>query len=1716
VTASIVGDPSKTYDGNANATLSSSNFSLSNLVSGESFTVTQTSGTYNSAHVASATTVTASLSSSNFTAGSGTLASDYSLPSSASGQGTITARTVTASITGDPSKVYDGNANATLTSSNFSLSNLVSGESFTVTQTSGTYNSAHVASATTVTASLSASQFSPASGTLASDYSLPSSASGQGTITARTVTASIVGDPSKTYDGNANATLTSSNFSLSNLVSGESFTVTQTSGTYNSAHVASASTVTASLSSSNFTAGSGTLASDYSLPSSASGQGTITARTVTASIVGDPSKTYDGTTGATLTSSNFSLSNLVSGESFTVTQTSGSYNSAHVASASTVTANLSSSNFTAGSGTLASDYSLPTSASGAGAITPATPVFSNLTASQTTAYGTASVTLLGTILGNNVVPPGSVSVSAGGAAASGNIGGNGAFTVTLPTSGLTASTYTITYSYHDSADSDFKDASNTSTTLTISPAGTTTTAASQTVTYSTSGQTLTLTATVSNKSTTAAVNEGTVTFTVFSGSTQIGSGVTSSTVTGGSASASYTLPASTMAGTYTINAVYNAGKDFATSSDTTHTLTVNAAGTTTTAVNETANFSSANQTVTLSATITSAVGAVNEGTVTFTIYNGSTQVGGAATSGTVSGGNASASYTLPGNTAAGTYTIQAVYSDTSGADFTGSSDNSHTLTVVNAVTSTTTTGTASPSPASFGQSVTLKATVTGSSSTPTGTVDFYDTTTATDLGSVSLSGGSASLMTAVLPVGSNTITLSYGGDSKNLKSSGTVTVTVNQAVIVLDPSASGALTLSGNASITMAGNVTVDSSSTSAVQVSNTPTIKANAIQVVGGVKQSGSPTFQPKPVTGAAAVADPLTGLPAPAAVSTSGLTNYGSENIGGSTTMTLGPGIYSQISVSGSASVTLTPGTYDITGNLSVSAPASVTFKPGTYAMEVGGIAVSGGVLALGQGMYIVTGGGFAVSGGKVTGSGVTIYNGGSNFPNAGGKYGAYTVSGSGSLSLSPPTTGAYAGIAVDQPAANTTGLSLSGSGVDLTGVVYAPKAALVLSGTATLNASLVVDTLTITGSAVANVVTLNSPTGTVAYTPAQIRTAYGINQVTLDGTGQTIALVDAYDNPAVFQSLDQFDTQFGLTDSGPSLYDQYGPAASFLTVLNQNGQADSLPATDPSGAGVANWESEIALDVEWTHAIAPGAKIILVEANSQSLADLMAGVATAAHQPGVSVVSMSWGFPESQAVFAEDEATYDSYFQVPGVTFVASTGDFGTADAEYPAFSPNVVAVGGTTLNLNADSSYQSETGWGYFDNSLGSLVGSGGGLSHFEPEPAYQLGVQSTGARTTPDVSLVADPHTGAWIADPYNLPTDNPFEVVGGTSLSAPSWAGLIALANQGRVADGLSTLNSVSPTSTQQALYGLPQSDFNVIQGGNNGYSAGPNYNLVTGLGTPVANLLVYDLAAYQESSSGSASTGTVQTVGPIQSGNLVYSGTGTTDSGGAAITFNAFNVFNFETISSQGYRSPLSLAPTTGMTGHTPAPANLIDTSFTAAANLAPDQRVSSPTVGNQSRFSQAFTASVPNGLAGSRTVGVDNYQPNWGNVILDAMTVAPGSSLSTRLAVGPADLRQSSGGDALIGGDGDDLLIGDQGRDYLIGGIGRSRDPQQMDNLSATLLSQDAVTEEVFDALAQEWDAVNAATPELLDWGQLVQDPAGDPETWRAATDFVFGGDE
>src|SRR5579863_1137642 len=221
-------------------------------------------------------------------------------------------------------------------------------------------------------------------------------------------------------------------------------------------------------------------------------------------------------------------------------------------------------------------------------------------------------------------------------------------------------------------------------------------------------------------------------------------------------------------------------------------------------------------------------------------------------------------------------------------------------------------------------------------------------------------------------------------------------------------------------------------------------------------------------------------------------------------------------------------------------------------------------------------------------------------------------------------------------------------------------------------------------------------NAKQAAPGYSPAQIKQAYGFNQISFngtagDGTGTTIAIVDAYDDPKIASDLHQFDLAFGLPDP-----------PSFIKE-SQTGSTTKLPAAN------AGWATEIALDVEWAHAIAPGAKILLVEANSSSMSDLMTAVNTARNYTGVVAVSMSWGGGEFSS-----EVNYDSYFTTPaghtGVSFFASSGDTG-APASYPESSPNVVSVGGTSLFLNG-SNYSSEVAWS----------GSGGGISSYESQPA----------------------------------------------------------------------------------------------------------------------------------------------------------------------------------------------------------------------------------------------------------------------------------------------------------------------------------------------------------------------------------------------------------
>ncbi|HEX9019139.1 MAG TPA: hypothetical protein VF806_08125, partial [Anaerolineaceae bacterium] len=276
---------------------------------------------------------------------------------------------------------------------------------------------------------------------------------------------------------------------------------------------------------------------------------------------------------------------------------------------------------------------------------------------------------------------------------------------------------------------------------------------------------------------------------------------------------------------------------------------------------------------------------------------------------------------------------------------------------------------------------------------------------------------------------------------------------------------------------------------------------------------------------------------------------------------------------------------------------------------------------------------------------------------------------------------------------------------------------------------------------------------------------------------------------DDPSIASDLAYFSNYYGL------------PAANF-TKVNQTG-GTSYPAKN------SGWALEISLDVQWAHAIAPGAKILLVEAKTASFSNLLAAEDYA--KTHASYVSNSWGGSEFSG-----ESSYDFHFSQSGVGFFVSAGDSGLP-AQYPSASPNVISVGGTTLHFSG-SSFTSETAWS----------SGGGGCSAYElPNLAQknfsQYGqVNCGGKRATPDVSLDADPASGVSVYDSTSYNGQSGWFTVGGTSASSPMWAA--------RAADASSTVNA-------SVVYGSSIT-YRDITSGNNGAPALLGYDLATGRGS--------------------------------------------------------------------------------------------------------------------------------------------------------------------------------------------------------------------------------------------------------------------------------------
>ena len=385
-----------------------------------------------------------------------------------------------------------------------------------------------------------------------------------------------------------------------------------------------------------------------------------------------------------------------------------------------------------------------------------------------------------------------------------------------------------------------------------------------------------------------------------------------------------------------------------------------------------------------------------------------------------------------------------------------------------------------------------------------------------------------------------------------------------------------------------------------------------------------------------------------------------------------------------------------------------------------------------------------------------------------------------------------------------------------------------------------------------------------GIPCYSPQELQNAYGLTSI-LDagytGAGQTIIIIDSFGSPTITQDLHTFDVDYGLPDP---------PSFTVLTPLG------TVPF-DPTNSDQVGWAFETTLDIEWAHAMAPNANIVLLTSpvsqteGVQGMAEFLFLERYALKFQLGKIISQSWGAtentlftPAGQQVFEDFELFYEDAAQ-QNVTVLASAGDSGSANLEldattyypfptvsFPASSPLVTSVGGTSLYADTNGNYQSETVW---NNSIGA---GGGGVSQQFSEPLYQKLLLNSVQRTLrnhrgiPDVAYNADPTTGILVyVSFFANPNDNGYYLTGGTSEGSPQWAGIIADANQlaghplGFLNRNLYSLGAL----VGQSLF------FHDITIGNNsfagvpGYSATTGWDLASGWGSPNLGKLVGELA---------------------------------------------------------------------------------------------------------------------------------------------------------------------------------------------------------------------------------------------------------------------------
>jgi Putative Ig domain len=425
---------------------------------------------------------------------------------------------------------------------------------------------------------------------------------------------------------------------------------------------------------------------------------------------------------------------------------------------------------------------------------------------------------------------------------------------------------------------------------------------------------------------------------------------------------------------------------------------------------------------------------------------------------------------------------------------------------------------------------------------------------------------------------------------------------------------------------------------------------------------------------------------------------------------------------------------------------------------------------------------------------------------------------------------------------------------------------------------------------------------------YGPTQFQAAYGLAAASAaDGSGTTVALVDAYDDPSAASDLAAYRSAAGL----PAL------TAGQFTKYNQTGQTSPLPAQAPVND---DWTLEESLDIDMVSAICPRCKIDLVEAANDTGNGLFIAEQTAATTLGARYISNSWGGSE-----VSSDPSYDSqYFGVPGVVYTASAGDSAySGGVIYPATSPHVVSVGGTSLNTAANSRGWTESVW---DTS--SAEGTGSGCSGYEPQPAWQTSISiippACSKRVDNDVAADADPNTGAAVYDTSN--GNGGWTEVGGTSESSPMIAAVFALAgNNGnggnKAADSIythtGTLYEVTASSDGTCTPPAAKSVLCTATGAAN------TYNGPTGWGTPDG------LTAFQSNSTSPGNTVTVTNPG---------NQTGTAGTA-ASLQIKATDSASGQTLtySATGLPAGLSINAATGLISGTPSTAGSSSVTVTA-----------------------------------------------------------------------------------------------------------------------------------------------------------------------------------